>query len=358
MGPYRTTAEAIELLPGTDGAQRLPYTLLGPEQLRLTLTDGTSLVFTRSREAGGNQNAHAPVPGSIASVRVAEAGAAPDRNVWTNTSSQPWTNVPGRAPASPATEVSPPAAAGNALPGLVPTPDWLAKALANPPKFVPATNPPPALPATNVAPAGGARATSLHVGGLSEQDVAMANAVIAENTLTLSLPGLGTTQDGPGPLTEADRLVLLALKFYHQRQALVPFGELRSRLEQVELRENYRRAAEGFWAWFRNAAQQGKAAEFGGYKSEFNTYIAMKNTAKRRAANRVLAGQAASEAAWRGAMKSDQEFRQRVAERGADADRARADWLRQWQVQAGEAAAAEQEWQLYLGQGTGRSGNE
>lgn len=62
----------------------------------------------------------------------------------------------------------------------------------------------------------------------------MANAAIAENTLTLSLPGLGSLVDGPGALTQADRLVLLALKFYHQSKALVPFGEFRQRLEALK----------------------------------------------------------------------------------------------------------------------------
>ncbi len=250
------------------------------------------------------------------------------------------------------------ACAGSAPAQTVPTPDWLAKALTNRPPFTRQTNTFVSPSVSNATAAGAANPTSPHVGGLSEPDVAMANAVIAENTLTLSLPGLGTTKDGPGPLTEADRLVLLALKFYHQRKALVPFGEFRQCLESLESRERYRQVAEEFWAWYREAAQKGQADRLGGFRSEFGTYIAMKNTAKRKAANRVLSGQVASEVAWRGAMKSDQEFRQRIAERSADADRTRADWLRQWQVQAAEATAAEQEWQLYLGQGTGRTGKE
>ena len=181
----------------------------------------------------------------------------------------------------------------------------------------------------------------------------MANAVIAENTLTLSLPGMGTSVDGPGPLTEADRLVLLALKFYHERKALVPFGEFRQRLEALETRERYRRVAEEFWAWYREAAQKGQADQLGGFKSEFSTYIAMKNTAKRKAANRVLAGQVASEAAWRRALESDRQFGERTAQHADDSRQAREKWLRDWNVQAVEAAAAEQEWQLYLSHGAG-----
>ncbi len=179
----------------------------------------------------------------------------------------------------------------------------------------------------------------------------MATAVIAENTLTLSLPGLGTSVDGPGPLTEADRLVLLALKFHHQRKALVPFGEFRQNLESLESRERYRQVAEEFWAWYREAAQKEQADSLGGFKSEFSTYIAMKNTAKRKAANRVLAGQVASEAAWRRAMESDRQFRDRATQRADDSKKAREAWLRDWNVQAAEAAAAEQEWQLYLSLG-------
>lgn len=90
------------------------------------------------------------------------------------------------------------------------TPDWLARALTNRPQFAAPTNAPFSLQATNPAPASAAGAIGAHVGGLSEQDVAMANAVIAENTLTLRLPVLYATRDSPGPLTEADPLVLLA----------------------------------------------------------------------------------------------------------------------------------------------------
>jgi hypothetical protein len=242
---------------------------------------------------------------------------------------------------------------GPVLAQTVPTPDWLRKTLTNPPQVAPPTNKPPEQPATSAVPAGAARTTSQQVGGLSEQDVAMANAVIAENTLTLNLPGLGTSVDSPGPLTGADRLVLLALKFYHQRKVLVPFGEMRQRLQALESSERYRRVAEEYWAWYREVAQQGNVAQLGGYKSEFSTYIAMKNTARRKAANRVLAGQVASEAAWRRAMESDQKTRDRSLQRADSAQKAREERLRDWSVHAADAAAAEKEWQLYLSHGAG-----
>ncbi len=235
----------------------------------------------------------------------------------------------------------------------VPTPDWLARALTNRPQFAPATNALPSRPATNAASPGTAGAPSARVGGLSEQDVAMANAVIAENTLTLSLPGLGTSVDGPGPLTEADRLVLLALKFYHQRKALVPFGEFHERLAPLDSQERFRQVAEEFWAWYREAAGKNQADQLGGYKSEFSTYIAMKNTARRRAANKRIEGYVASEVAWRRAMDSDRRTRERSAQRADEAQKAREERLRDWNVQAAEAAAAEQEWQLYLSHGSG-----
>lgn len=240
-----------------------------------------------------------------------------------------------------------------AAPGLaqtVPTPDWLARALTNRPQLVPTTNAPPSRPLTNAIPASAVMTTNLHVGGLSEQDVAMANAVIAKNTLTLSLPGLGTSVDGPGPLTEADRLVLLALKFHHQRKVLVPFGEFRQDLEALEARERYRRVAEEFWAWYREAAQKGQADRLGGFKAEFSTYIAMKNTAKRKAANRGLAGQVASETAWRRAMESDRKFREKMTTREANASAVRALYLDEWAAKGAEAAAeAEGDWRAALG---------
>lgn len=232
----------------------------------------------------------------------------------------------------------------------VPTPNWLARALTNRPQFAPTTNAPQSRPLTNAIPASAVMTTNLHVSGLTEQDVAMANAVIAENTLTLSLPGLGTSVDGPGPLTEADRLVLLALKFYHDRKALVPFGEFRGCLEALESRERYRQVAEEFWAWYREAAGKGQADQLGGYKSEFSTYIAMKNTARRKAANRVLAGQVESEAAWRRAVESDRKFREKTATREANATAARALYLEEWAAKGAEAAAeAERDWKAALG---------
>lgn len=113
----------------------------------------------------------------------------------------------------------------------VPAPDGQARALTNQSQFTLATNAPTTASATNAAPAGSAQGTSAHVGGLSEQNVAMANAVIAENTLTLSLPGMGTSVDGPGPLTEADGPGLLAHAFYHTGTA-TGLSETRLSLER------------------------------------------------------------------------------------------------------------------------------
>jgi hypothetical protein len=96
----------------------------------------------------------------------------------------------------------------------VPLPNWLAGGLSNRLPLTPSTNVALQRPATNQIQASQSNTTNRQVGGLSDQDLAMANAVIAENTLTLSLPGIGTSVDGPGPLTEADGPGLLALAFY------------------------------------------------------------------------------------------------------------------------------------------------
>lgn len=101
----------------------------------------------------------------------------------------------------------------------VPLPAWLANGLSNRPPLTPSTNVTVPKPATNPVPPSLPNPTNRRAGALSESDLAIANGVITENTLTLSLPGLGTTKDGPGPLTDADRLLLLALKFYHGPQA-------------------------------------------------------------------------------------------------------------------------------------------
>jgi hypothetical protein len=180
---------------------------------------------------------------------------------------------------------------------------------------------------------------------LTRADVVMAEAVIAENTLTLRLPGLGTSVDGPGPLTDADRLILLALKFDIARKGLVPFGEIRRRLEQGEPRPMMRRVGEEFWAWYRQAAEKGEAHRLGSLKDRFGTYIAMKNTARRKAANRVLGAQVQSEAAWRKAMESDTKFRQGVAARADQAAANRAAYLQAWHLQGeADAAAAQAAW--------------
>ncbi|MBI5577346.1 MAG: hypothetical protein HY896_13420 [Deltaproteobacteria bacterium] len=185
--------------------------------------------------------------------------------------------------------------------------------------------------------------------GLSQEDLKMANAVIAENTITLRLPGLGTSVDGPGPLTNADRLVLLALKFHEKRKALVPFGEMKRRLGKAESRSTYRLAGEKFWAWYREAAGKGQAGGLGGLKGKFGTYIAMKNTEKRKAANRKLGAHVQSEAAWRKAMESDARFREKVSSRADIAAEARSAYLKEWHIQnEKEAAAAQMDWEAAM----------
>jgi hypothetical protein len=185
--------------------------------------------------------------------------------------------------------------------------------------------------------------------GLTQEDLSMADAVIAENTLTLTLPGLGTSSDGPGPLTDADRLILLAIKFHEQKKALVPFSEIKTRLEAAESRARYREVGEQFWAWYREAAEKGQAGQLGDFKGKFSTYIAMKNTAKRKAANRVLGAQVQSEAAWRKAMESDSRFREKVSSRADKAAEARAEYLKEWNIKNENAATAAQfEWELAI----------
>lgn len=168
--------------------------------------------------------------------------------------------------------------------------------------------------------------------GLSQDDLRMADAVIAENTLTLRLPGMGTSVDGPGPLTNADRLILLALQFHERGKGLVPFSEMKNRLNQAESRPMYRHVGEEFWAWYRKAADKGQSDRLGGLKGKFGTYIAMKNTARRKAVNQRLRGQVESEVAWRKAMESDARFREKVASRADQAAATRAEYLEEWHV--------------------------
>lgn len=178
--------------------------------------------------------------------------------------------------------------------------------------------------------------------GLSAQDMAMAEAAIAENTLTLRLPGMGTSVDGPGPLTQADRLVLLALKFDLLHKGLVPFGEMKTRLEQGESRPMYREVGERFWAWYREVAEKGQSAQLGSFKDRFGTYLAMKNTARRKATIRRLEGHVQAEAAWRRAMESDHRFRSGIAARADQAAATRAAYLHEWHLQGEKDAAAAQ----------------
>ena len=188
---------------------------------------------------------------------------------------------------------------------------------------------------------------------LTSEDIAMANAAIAKNTFTLTLPGLGTSVDGPGPLTAADRLVLFALKLHQQRHAVVPFGEMNTQVGRVETIQRNCRVAEEFWAWYRESASKHGKEALGGYKEAFTTYITMKTTAKRKAANRVLAGQVESQAAWRRAMDSDRQFREHIAQRTEAARAARERTWAEWNMQAAEAAASQKEWELYLTHGAG-----
>ena len=196
--------------------------------------------------------------------------------------------------------------------------------------------------------------SNLHVVlDLTAEDIAMANAAIAKNTFTLTLPGWGTSVDGPGPLTPADRLILFALKLHQQRHAVVPFGEMHTQVGRVETIQRNCRVAEEFWAWYRESASKHGKEALGGYKEAFTTYITMKTTAKRKAANRVLAGQVESQAAWRRAMDSDRQFREHIAQRTEAARAARSASLQQWSTEAAQAATAEAAWQAYLTAGAG-----
>jgi hypothetical protein len=72
----------------------------------------------------------------------------------------------------------------------------------------------------------------------------------------------------------------------------------------------------------------------------------MKNTAKRKAANRVLSAQVQSEAAWRKAMESDSKFREKVSSRADQATETREAYLLEWQIQGEkEADAAQSAWE-------------
>ena len=161
-------------------------------------------------------------------------------------------------------------------------------------------------------------------------------------TGTGSIPR-GLSRAGNGPLRR--ELVLLALKFHGQGRGLVPFGVMRARLEQAEACLLYRKAGEEFWAWFREVTARSGAGGLGGLRGEFGTYIAMKNTTRRKAANRVLQGQVQSDEAWRRAVESDRRFRDQTASRTDATAASREAYLQQWHLEGQrDAAAAQAAW--------------
>ena len=106
---------------------------------------------------------------------------------------------------------------------------------------------------------------------------------------------------------------------------------------------------EEFWAWYREVAGKGQANQLGDLKGKFSTYIAMKNTARRKAANRALGAQVQSEAARRKAMESDSKFREKVSSRADQAAATRAAYLREWHIQGErEAHAAQMAWEAAM----------
>lgn len=335
MGAYRVAEGVIELNPGSENGQRLKYVLANTNRLRITQSDGTVLTLSRSAAVATGNRFSVSVAGSSAGVSVEEGGADGHASGWPKAMGQTG-EIPQQVRGSgwPTTNI--------ATPGPQQTPAWTARTFT----IRSSSSPTPGASAAKTQSAG-------HVGGLNAQDLAMANAAIAKNTMTIRLPGLGTSRDGPGPLTEADRIVLLALKFYQQRQALVPFSEIRKQVERVESRKRNRRVAGEFWAWYREAAEKEGKTALGGYEPAFGTYITMKTTAKRKAANRALGAQVESAAAWQRATASDRQFREHVAEWADAARAARRQYLSEWKVQALEAAAAQKEWELYLTHGAG-----
>ena len=188
----------------------------------------------------------------------------------------------------------------------------------------------------------------------------MAHAVIRQKTI--SMPGLvpGSRFDnGPGPFSAADALVLYALKLTNQARACIPVGEFAAALDRVRDGDVHKMAALRFWATLCSSQRfESEAAAAADARSrielakkmpeifdadlltnDFKSYITVKVTERTRVVNQRLRGPLEAANAWQRAMDSDQKFQQSVRDANQRTQTARDSYRVQLDAEAAAAAA-------------------
>jgi len=219
---------------------------------------------------------------------------------------------------------------------------------------VPTTGVPPGTGAAVPTPAadGKGRRPAGPLVALTQADIAMANDVFSANTR--SLPGFTTgarIRCGPGPLAAVDTVVLMALKYRYEVPALIPFPYFREGVLRAQASNVDKQAAEGFWAWYEDRARRTDVGRPLRLRGDFDTYAAMKVTAREAKGNRPLGALVAGEEVWRRVMDQDRAFRDSIAQGEQQARETRAKYLELWSLQARVAQAARESWLQYLSTG-------
>jgi hypothetical protein len=165
-------------------------------------------------------------------------------------------------------------------------------------------------------------------GSVTDADLRMAGEVIRRHTMIM--PGLNPgsrIENGPGPFSASDAVVLIALKYYESRRACASADALAATLHELQDQELHKKHALNWWVAFCAKPYNGDL------RNRFDMYVLEKTTARTRRANRVLAGHVQAEEAWRRVMNSQTRRDQRKAGMEAAGRDARQQYLAQWDTE-------------------------
>ncbi|MDP4206907.1 MAG: hypothetical protein Q8859_13030 [Bacteroidota bacterium] len=166
--------------------------------------------------------------------------------------------------------------------------------------------------------AGNSKQTTNHSNtpiSISNSDIAMAQQVIDNNTMTLPgfVPG-SSIKSGPGPFCPSDALVLYMLKFHQQTKTCPPIAVITESLKQLNDIEFNKKAVSIFWQEYCNY-QKVDISNANFLHDYFEIYILKKHTNRLKITNARLQGYVGAEEAWSKAMSSQQKSWQKSVER-------------------------------------------
>ena len=180
-------------------------------------------------------------------------------------------------------------------------------------------------------------------GSLTDADLNMAAEVIRQRTMIM--PGLNPGsrfENGPGPFSASDAVILIALRYYEATGACVPADSVAGTLVTLQDQELHRKHALNWWMAFCGRPYAG------GLRDRFDMYILEKTTARTRRANQALRAQVQADEAWRRVMNSQISRDQKRAESEAKAESTRREYLKAWNEQWSRDEANYAAWRASL----------